>query len=184
VNLYKKINLDLRSIEVDRLKGSFYEGYGPFFKTYNILDQEYLDNYLKTKVIFHIPATHLGYTEVLYKGVTTPHTDTSMTALNYYINSNTGETFFYKAIDPSQKIEATRYLDQNVRTGSETYEYSLLNLEVIDSFLTNDHEAWLLNAHNIHCVRKTKFDKPRTILRWLWYDVPFDQVLNSIEILD
>jgi hypothetical protein len=182
--MYKKINLDLRSIEVDRLKGAFYEGYGPFFKTYHILDPEYLEAFLKPKIKFNIPATHVGYTEVLFKGVMTPHTDTSMTALNYYINSNSGTTFFYQAIDPSAKLTAGRLLGQGKKESSETYEYSLLNLEVIDSFSSNDHEAWLLNAHVIHCVRKSKFDKPRTILRWLWYDVPFYQVLSSIEILD
>jgi hypothetical protein len=181
--MYQKLNFQLENIDISRIKGSFMEGYGPFFRSYEIADPEYLNDLIKNKIRFHIPYTNCSFTTVSHKGVTDPHIDTSMTALNYYVNSSSGETTFYKAIDPNLREMTPQLLGQGNQAISETYRYDIKNLIKIGSFVSNNNEAWLLNVHTIHNVTKLPLSPHRTILRWLWYDVPFEEVLSSIEIL-
>jgi hypothetical protein len=181
--MYKKLDFQFPELDLSRIKGNFFEGYGPFFHTYHIADAEYLHNIVSKKLIFNIAPTLCSYTEITHKGVTDPHTDTSMTALNYYINSAGGTTTFYTTSNDSARIMVQQRKDNKEKLKSETYAYDSRYLTIVDQFSPNDHEPWLLDIHQIHSVSKMIKSPNRTILRWLWYDVPFDDVLNSIKII-
>lgn len=181
--MYKKIPLYLPDLDLSKIQGPYQEGYGAFFHSFNILDYNYVHDLVGQQIKFHIPPSNFSFTTVIFRGVPDAHTDASMTALNYYITSSQAITRFYQAVDPNLKTMVPQRLGVGVGMDQRTFSYRPDNLIEIDTFVANDHEAYLLNVHTIHKVTKSVHTPHRTMLRWLWYDVPFDQVLDSIEIL-
>ncbi len=181
--MFKKIPLSLPDLDLNRIRGPFQEGYGPFFHSFNILDHEYLDSLVCKQLRFHIAPITCSFTVVTFRGTPDAHTDASMTALNYYIKSSQAQTKFYRALDPNARLVVPQRLGVGVGHDSGTFMYTDNNLVEVDSFTANDHEAYLLNVHEIHKVIKEPLTPHRTMIRWLWPHVPFEQVLDSIEIL-
>lgn len=181
--MFKKINLDLQGIDINRLKGSYAEGYGPTFKSYTIKDPEYLDSLVFAQIKFNISPTWNCYTEISGDGAPTAHTDTSMTTLNYYIMSSNCVTVFWETVNPENRILVPQSRGDNQDSESATYTYDPKGLRFKGSFMAKDHEAYLLDIHQIHSVKKNPNAPNRAFIRWLWLDVPFEAVLDSISLV-
>lgn len=181
--MFQRLSFNLQDIDINRLRGHFLEAYGPTFTQYAVLDEEYLNSMLSTRVRFHIPPNMLCFTEITDVGAPDPHTDSSMTALNYYITTSNCTTVFWRSVNPDNRTMIPRVSDDDPLGVSTTYTYDVRDLRVQGSFVAKNHEAYLLNTHQIHSVRKSRTSPHRCMIRWLWYQIPYEQVLKSIEIL-
>lgn len=179
---YKRINLELRDLDIDKIKGPFYESFGAFFHQYEILDKTYLDNLIKNKIKFLIEPDSIFYTEIESIGVPHPHVDTCMTVLNYYINTQDCTTIFYDTISdsdrimiPSDKLSST--------DDSGVYIYQPKSLKQVGSFQALSNQAYLLNTHQIHSLARTTTQELRQILRFVWLDKPYRIVEKTLKEL-
>lgn len=180
--MFKKINLDLRGIAVERLKGPFMDAYGSSFQQYFIKDPEYLNDLVSRQIKFNIPPSLNCYTEISDHGAIIPHTDTSMTVLNYYIMSSKCVTIFWRSMNPENRILIPQERGDQNESVSKTYSYDPRDLRFVSALMTKNHEAYLLDIHQIHSVKKNPTAPNRAFIRWLWYDVPFNEVLDSITV--
>ena len=163
--MYKKLDISLSELDFVKLKGANSFDL-PKFKEFAILDTDYLFDTLSKQVQFSVKP-QVNITEIIYPGAG-PHTDTWQSAINFYFDIGDDETFFWKEINPSDS-----------QKGLVSYEPK--NLELTGSFKANKGDCYLLDVGNsIHSV---KMHKPaiRRILRLFWYELPFDQVLQSLK---
>lgn len=180
----KKLKLLLPEVDIERLKGNFFEGYGDTFRQYFIKDQLYLDEIISSCVQFDIKPDWIAFCEVSATGVG-PHSDQSSVSLNYYIDPAGCITTFWKTkfetngkIEPQLQQDGTA-IENDVRT------YSVDDLIPAASFIAKKGDAYLLNIKQIHSATKfTNNSASRKILRWMWDSKDFDTVFNSIKILD
>lgn len=182
--MFKKINLDLRGIDIERIKGPFFEAYGEQFIQYAIKDPDYFNDLLSKQIKFGIPPVLNCYTEVSGTDGAgqTGHTDACMTALNYYIVTSNCITLFWRSVQPEKRMVIPQIRGINDTESVTTYSYDPCDLTYVSSFVARDHEAYLLDTHQIHSIKKPILSPNRVFIRWLWY-VPYEEVLSSIEIL-
>ncbi len=174
---YKKINLDLRHADINRIKGPYHQTFGKSYHNYEIQDADYLDHLVKAQLTFLIPPDLVVYTEITEEGLIC-HTDDSAVALNYCVLSPRSQTFFYQPKPGAESTMAERFEDNTVHK-SRTFEWKESDLELVDSVSINPNDAYLLNTHQIHSVRKYD-DAVRAHIRWVWIDVPYRIVSRSI----
>jgi hypothetical protein len=181
----KKVNLILPNIDMSKIVGGeLREGYGKSFRSYHIVDLNYFNSIVSTRVKFNIPPDNINYTEVINIS-SSPHTDVAKgVALNYYLETARCITIFWEKKNPS--IEAKmmpQLLDNGEWTESSAVEYEYSNLKRAAHFNANANEGWLLDIGKIHSIMKPDASSVRTFFRWIWEDREFDEILNSIEIL-
>ena len=187
IDYFKKLDFKLTDIDMSRIAGGpLYEGYGPSLKGYSILDIEYLNSIVSQYIKFNIPPELVSYTEIGDLGTYLPHTDYPMTtALNYYLDTVGGVTVFWKLKDTNtQPSFVDRLLEDGTWDHAKAQHVQRKDVVKVCEFKAGTHEPWLLNVGQYHTVVKTKPDVPRTMIRWLWSGVTFQQVLDSIEILE
>ena len=166
--MFQKLNISFSESDFIKLKGENSFDL-PKFKEFSILDTEYLFDILSKQVQFEV-MPHVNITEIIYPGAG-PHTDTWQSAINLYLDAGDDETFFWKEITPSKSEK-----------GLVVYEP--MNLEKIGSFKANKGDCYLLDVGNsIHSVKVSNPLVNRKILRLFWYDLSFDQVLQTIKFL-
>lgn len=143
----------------------------PDFFIYEINDQDYLEDCIQNSNIrFHIPPSWINYTEITGYG-SIPHTDPgSCCSLNYYITADNSVTEFHKLKPQSSARNSDQY-------------YGYVDLDLMHRISINTNESYLLNVARIHSVRKHDVLSIRRILRLMWSNHDFLQVLNSIEIV-
>ena len=99
--------------------------------------------------------------------------------INFYLDAGSDETFFWKEIEPSI---TDRPNPSGPKTGTKSYR--TVPLEKTGSFIANTGDCYLMDIWYIHSVRVSAINSPRKLLRLLWYDLSFDEVLQSIEVIN
>ncbi len=181
-NYFKKIDFKLENIDLNLLKGNFFEAYGPTFNSFYIKDEQYFNNFISNKIEFLIKPDWVNYTEITEYGAY-PHIDHSQTVLNYYIEANSYTTIFYKLkhevdTDPMYQTRQDGKLIEN-----RTRSYNLGDCVPVCSFTAKSNEAYLINIRQIHSATRLMKGSPRLMIRWLWENEDFNTVLNSIKVL-
>ncbi len=178
---YNKIDLNLSDLDIDRIKGDPWEFYGHTFLQYVIKDTNYLNDLIKDRIQFGIEPQAVFYTEIIDTGVMIPHVDLATAVLNYYIESGDAITVFWEIVGQAQ----TRPLSSN-RNGTVehqgTMEFDIKDLRFAEKMCAQDHEAYLLNTGRPHSINKKPSKPNRKMIRWLWHDVAYEDVLASIHI--
>lgn len=173
MKLYQKLNFKHIQVDLDRIKSLEKKAYGKTFFEYNITDHEYLKEILNQTVEFKIAPDRVNITEITYPGAM-PHTDAWSVGLNYYFDAGSDETFYFNDVD--KNITPVNIKETNVKM------YDINNLIVVDKFLANRNEWYIINTTVPHAVRCHAPGTIRTMLRFVWYKHDFDTILNSIVI--
>jgi hypothetical protein len=170
--MFKKLNISFSELEYAKLKGELAVKYTTLSE-FLILDKDYLFDILNKKIKFSIrPNAKIG--EIVYPG-TNPHIDKCTTSINFYFDAENDETSFWKEI-----VTPTDY----VLNESGLKSYIGVPLEKTSSFIATTGDCYLMDAKAIHSAKISKMDTTRKILRLYWNDLSFDQVLQSIEIIN
>ena len=103
-----------------------------------------------------------------------PHTDiVDSVSLNFYMETGGYQTTFYSSKDGSTKQTYADHGDGHV--------YQLDQLDVLDSFIANPGDVYLLNGKVIHGVSSLTSTKlPRKFLQVSTNDLDYDQVLDIL----
>ena len=166
--MFKKLNISFSESDFIKLKGGNSFDL-PKFKEFDILDKDYLFDTLGKQVQFSV-LPQVNITEIIFPGAG-PHTDTWQSAINFYLDAGDDETSFWKEINPSGSEK-----------GLVVYEQK--NLEKVGTFKANKGDCYLLDVGNsIHSVKMNTPMSTRKILRLFWYELSFDQVLQSLKFL-
>lgn len=169
-NKFQKINVSLSGLDILPFKGPKTFN-NPTFVEYAILNRLELIKMIWSRVQFNIMPEMVNITEIVYPG-SAPHTDTFPTALNFYLDANEDETFFWDEIDPIT----------TKRTGLIGYDID--KLIKTDSFIAKKDDCFMLNTSKIHSVNMRETESRRIILRFIWRKHSFEEILNSIKIMD
>ena len=159
-------------MELDKIKGSFRNGYGDAFKEYIIKDLDYIIECIKFKIKFNIRPSRVNVTDIHSPGAKA-HTDAWPASLNLYFNASGGEdiTTFYE-----------RQNDNQIDVGA-VKRFNETDLIPIATFTANQGDCYLLNTFIPHSVELKQPNDVRTILRFTWLDTSFEEVLKSIQLL-
>ncbi len=174
-NFYTKINLDLKDIDVSKIKGDLRESYDDNVLNYEIKDIEYLNSKISNQIEFGVPPDSVMYTEIGKEG-TYPHYDLNSVSLNYYIKAGQARLWWFAPTQSKSKVE---HSDSNLTV---SYRFELENLTPIDYIEPQDNECYLLNTKVIHTVEKLIPEFPRYLIRWVWLNVRYDIVIRRIEL--
>ena len=177
---FRKIDFVLPELDMSRiLSDRLTEGYGDEFRSYEIQDMEYFRSLYSTTIEFGIPPDEINFTRIL--DTAKPHKDTAVTSLNYYVNSGDCITIFWKLKNQAHVPDALLSLNpDNEWIESAVLGYAVEDLKPVSYFKAASNEAYLLSVENIHSVYKSKQSAVREFFRWMWADVPMEEVLASI----
>lgn len=168
---YHKFPFQIKDIDIDNIKGnSIYKKTN--FEEFAISNADYLETKLVQSFIFQKKPDQYNLTEIKYPG-TNIHTDSYNTALNIYLKTSIYDlTLFYELNEKDlyKNLNVTEYLNNT------------LKLLSISKFGTGD--CVLINTKIPHAVRITNRIQNRLVLRLLWKNDVFMDILNSISILD
>jgi len=181
--LFKKINLVLPDIDLDRIKGDPLEAYGSEFFSWTIKDTEYLDQLLENRIRFGILPYKVTYDEM--PNGTVPHSHSQDTAtFNYYIHSNGAPTRFFQTRSGQNGTPSPRVMPNGALSNHSTItQYKLTEIKFIDKFIPESGDAYFFESQKIHAVARINAASTRKILRFAWDTVPYEEIVNSIEIL-
>lgn len=178
--MFKKLNVSLDPIDVEKLKGTTSRDFGnrSGFHEFEITDYQYLYSILDKKIEFKIKPDiiHIANASV---GLN-PHTDHCDVSLNYYIEASNEVTVFYRRLENEFNSSSTKGW-YKVRASDTVYKFE--ELEEIDSFVAKKHELWLLETAAIHTVKVKEGTPERSMIRCVWHKRSFDEILNSITLL-
>jgi hypothetical protein len=174
--MFKKLNVSFSELEYAKLKGELAVKY-PTFTEFFILDKNYLFDILNKQIKFNI-RPNANISEVIYPGAN-PHTDKWPTSINFYLDAGNDETSFWKEI-----VSSTEAGSQPVDRTSGPKSYKEVPLEKTGSFVANTGDCYLMNVWAIHSVKINTMNITRKILRLYWDELSFDEVLQSIEIIN
>lgn len=180
---FVKLDLHLGQVDLDRIKGTYFEGYGQHIKHYFIKDKEYFNSLIKTKIKFNIEPKIPLITEITGNGVD-PHVDEHTVALNYYLEANKSVTTFWDKITGAEGIQVPQHFSDGKLYNNNVKIYGTKDLKYACAFGAKAGECFLMNVRKIHSVFKLEQDVDRYAIRWGWNDYDFDTILNSIEIIN
>jgi hypothetical protein len=168
--MFEKLKLSLSEIDFEKLKGNKILD-NPTFKEFSLADRKYFFDIISNKVKFDILPHIINVTEIIYPG-SKPHTDTWPTAVNIYFDTANAETSFWKEINSTP----------NSMRGIVSFDVS--NLEKTSTFVAQKGDCYLLNVGRIHSVDMINSNSTRKIIRLGWFKYSFDEILNSIKIIN
>ena len=168
--MFKKLNLSLSGIDFEKLKGNKILD-NPTFKEFSLFDKKYFLDLISNKIQFDIPPHLINVTEIIYPG-SRPHTDTWPTSINFYFDADNAETSFWK--DPNSTSTAIKGLAA----------YDISKLQKVSTFVAQKGDCYLLNVSEIHSVHMMTPNDTRKIIRLGWFKYSFDEILNSIKIIN
>jgi hypothetical protein len=178
--MYRKIDLKLPPIEIDRVKGDMaFEYHGGVLVLYKIKDLDYFENLYKDKIQFSIKPDLITYIEIIGPGAV-PHIDGATATLNYTIDDASCITSFWRVDERIETAPVERVDEWGNLTKSKVMAYDERDLVRLTSFKANPGDAYLLDVSKIHSVFKPKYDTVRKFLSWRWVTTPFDTVSSSI----
>jgi hypothetical protein len=182
-NYFQKIDLKLPDFNIQSLKGEFFEGYGEEFRAFYINDQEYVNTLIKDHIQFDIPPVMTSIAEISNYGAN-PHVDHHSVALNYYVNPANCITIFWEETVKNSGSAIPKLQQDGSLVQNDVKVYHLKDLKMAERFNAEAKDTYLLNVKKIHSANRLKNDGVRSMLRWVWNDVSFEDVLASIKILD
>ena len=162
--MFKKLNLSFPVI--DYSGGDLVVSYGrfPSLKYYSVFNDINLSTFkYKPKV---------RYCEITGIGLLQPHIDHGITCcVNYYIQSNSCTTTFYKKLQSSTASVCYGKTTANL--------YNIEELVELGSFNANDGDCYLLNVSEIHSVTIPKTGV-RKFLTFNWFDRSYEEIKESL----
>jgi hypothetical protein len=180
---FAKLDLKLENIEIDRLKGNYFEGYGADFKNFSIKDTEYFNNLIKNKIRFQIQPSIILITEITGNGVP-PHVDEHTVALNYYLEADKAVTSFWEGKLNMKGTPTPQIHEDGKLYNNNAKIYDVKDLIHVCDFSAKKNECFILNVRKIHSVFKLHSTVNRYAIRWGWENYDFNTILNSIEVLN
>ena len=181
--MFKKLDVSLDPIDIERLKGSTsrnYGGVGSGFHEFEITDYEYVYSILDKKIEFKIKpdAILIANASVGLR----PHKDLCDVSLNYYIETNNEALVFYRTLDKNSST-----LNPKSKSWFLIRKTDVLgrfdDMEEIASIVTKNNELWLLDTSVIHTVKMKEDTPERSMIRCVWHNRSFNEILNSIKLL-
>ena len=91
--------------------------------------------------------------------------------LNWYVESNSDKTIFYK-----EKPDATPFVAPGEQTANI---YNIEDVEPVDEFIAKDNELYLLNVSEIHSVHSYNHGI-RRFVNLAWRDTDYDTILQRV----
>ena len=184
--IFKKLDLVLPPLDIERLKGDTFENYATTFFSFNIKDKDYLNQILQDKVRFNITPNIVDYVEI--PNGTAPHKHTNIeVVLNYYIDNFGSTTLFFETKDNQEGVDTGWTLPDGSVTDSLVLTYNLAQLKYVDKIYIEPGDTYLLDTSWIHAVpifpKTADTTSSRKILQWVWQGYTIEEILNSIEIL-
>ena len=170
--MFRKLNIALPNLDIERLKGTCDFQNGNFIQ-YTIADLSYLQNVIDDYLDLQIPPDTVNITVIADRSGEYPHTDVWPVALNYYLYAHKEVTTFYD--NPTG-----HKIDSGLVEG--LHQYELKKLVPASTFIAKTDDCYLLNTHVPHTVSFTYEQSTRTILRFVWYNASYEEILNSIII--
>ena len=169
--MFKKLNLNLDLVELEKLQ-SIPDGVGAdTFQEHRILDLQRVLDIVAPQVKFNIRPDYSNFTFIKRLGAYIIHSDAFSTALNIYIRSSGETTTFYN------NLTTHRFYTDTPRL----YLYDKNQLEFRDSFQAVTNDCYLLSTECPHSV--SNIHETRKILRLVWKEAKFTDILNSIETI-
>ena len=170
--MFEKLNLNLDLVALEQLQSMRSDGWGAdTFQEHRILDLQRVLDILSPQVKLNIQPDYSNFTFIKSLGAYVIHSDGLGITLNIYIRSGGETTTFYN--NPS-----------NHRLYTDTPRYYLYDknqLEFGDSFQAKTNDCYLLDTDCPHSV--SNIQGTRKILRLVWSEATFVDILNSIEII-
>lgn len=173
---YHKIKLTLEDIPLPEIKTDILvekyakkSGVGLYY--YQIKDQyrELLKNKLPQKLHDQI---RILYCEFISPGSIVPHRDHGvLTGLNYYFQPSDGITTWYRIKEGAQPYRHDEKTTNNL--------FKERDLELVDQFIAQENECYLLNVNNIHNVLVPN-NNNRLFICWHWSYLRFEEVLTIL----
>lgn len=191
---FKQVNLDLSGLDLARIQGGeLFDGYGDSFRTYHVLDLDYLHSYLDSRIRFHIKPNFTTYVGISGEGTAWPHSERLSpypTVLNYYFETNLATTQFWTTKPGQDPGVSDPVLTDQGFVPSPVKRYHHEDLVYEGGFVAHANSAWLLDVACIHSVGLPQRATSRRVLthvrkfiRMSWQSLSVDQVFDSIEIL-
>lgn len=181
--MFRKINLQLPNIDLDRVKGEvFFNYHGGVLVVHKIQDPVYFEELYKSRIEFSVKPDLVAYIEILGQGAE-PHTDEAATTLNYTIDDANCITSFWNVKKQGASVPADRIDEFGNTIKSGVIGYDEKDLVRLTSFRANPGDAYLLDVSKIHSVFKPKYETVRKFVSWRWITASFDEVSSGIKLL-
>jgi hypothetical protein len=170
--MFEKLNLNLDLVALEQLQSVRSDGWGAdTFQEHRILDLQRVLDILSPQVKLNIQPDYSNFTFIKSLGAYIIHSDAVPTTLNIYILSSGETTTFYNNLTNHRFYTNTPGF----------YLYDKNQLEVKDSFQAVTNDCYLLSTECPHSV--STIHGTRKILRLVWRETKFTDILNSIEII-
>jgi hypothetical protein len=172
--MFEKLNLNLSLdlVTLEQLQSMRSDRWGAdTFQSHYILDLQRVLDIVASQIKFNILPDYSNFTFIKSLGAYITHSDGLGIALNIYVQSGGETTTFYN--NPT-----------NHRLYTDTprfYLYDKNQLEFKDSFQAVTNDCYLLDTECHHSV--SNIHGTRKILRLIWREAKFTDILNSIEII-
>jgi hypothetical protein len=171
--MFEKLNINLDLSALEQLQSVQTDSWGAdTFQEHRILDLQRVIDIVTPQIKFNIIPDYSNFTFIKNLGAYVIHSDGLGITLNIYIQSGGETTTFYN--NPS-----------NHRLHTDTpryYLYDINQLEFGDSFQAKTNDCYLLDTDCPHSV--SNIQGTRKILRLIWREAKFVDILNSIEIIE
>tara|TARA_R110000868_G_scaffold167312_1_gene401581 strand:- start:142 stop:681 length:540 start_codon:yes stop_codon:yes gene_type:complete len=175
---FKKIELSSSQslYNINGLKGDLKFHYG-LIRYFNIKDTEYINN---INSLFKIPPARIYFVEG--HGIILPHRDNGQAScINIYLITGNYRTAFWKP-GPSAVPRKGRRYDHKTKSHVEvSIGYFYQGLELMDSFVAEQHEAYALNVNEFHSVDNPTSNNIRSFIQLQW-DMSFGEMLDALNL--
>ena len=184
---FKQVDFILPPLDLARISGGdLHEGYGPIFRSYEIVDIDYLMAQVNTQLRFRETPFKITYVEVQGPG-TPPHSERDSpvpTVLNYYLETGHDRTEFWHTRQGQTQGDQIPVLGDQGWEPSPIQNYRPEDLKLVGSFMAQPNTAYLLDVACIHSVVKSSDTAVRKFIRFGWTGLTVGQVFDSILLLN
>lgn len=172
--------LELNSIQppknIDDIKGDLKFHYG-LIKYFDIKDSNYIN---ELNSLFKIPPERIYLVEG--HGIILPHRDNGQdSCINIYFITGNYRTAFWRPL-PNAKPRTGRRYDNKTKSYVEvSIGFFYEDLELTDSFISEQNEAYALNINEIHSVDESDSKDIRSFIQLQW-NMSFGEMLDSLNL--
>jgi len=172
---YSNLGLLDIDIDLDSLKGTLsnkYPGTVPGMELCYYYVNNYKLFYEKLPMFLKLLPDIILIAEINGPGYLGAHRDHGTNCvLNWYVESNSDRTLFYK-----EKPDANPYIAPG-ETSANIYDID--DIEIVDEFIAKDNELYLLNVSEIHSVHSYNVGI-RRFVNLAWRNTDYDTILQRI----
>ena len=167
--MFKKLNFSIKDIIGDPFsyRGEVETNFNDTFIEYKARNGNLFMQKVQEFVTFDIMPDFINFTEIRFNG-SGPHTDKQKTALNFYFDTEDDVTMFFDELQPIDQKPAHRNFNKE-------------SVIEIARFIANPYDVYLLNTHKIHTVKISNKEANRAMVRFMWNNVTFNDVLRGIK---